>query len=148
MSLSLSLFFLIHFVLSHGLYIFLIVLSHIHITRYIVIVHLLVCLSCHVFFCFSFSLCPSVSLSLCLSPIVFGFLSSFFPFSLSYISFFLFFFNSFSLSFYFPSFPLCLSVSICLSLSLSVSMSPFVNVCPIPFSLSQCLRSSHHVLSL
>ena len=137
-SVSLSLFFLNSFCfVSWSLYISH-RLSHIHITRYIVIVHLFVCLSCHVFFCFSFSfsLCPSVSLSLCLSPIVFGF----FLF-LSFLSFLYFFLSVFlSLIFLFLSiFFLSLSVSLYRSASLSICLN-------VPFC--ECVSHSFFIVSM
>ena len=138
LSLSLSLLSLNSFCLSHGLYIISSSLSHSHHDTLSLSTYLF-CFSCHVFFCFSFSMCPSDSLFL--SPIF----SVLFPFLCFFVlSWFLFFFHSF-LSLFFP-----LSLSFCvdlpLSLSLSVSMSPFYECVPIPFSLSQCLRNVHHVL--
>ena len=80
----------------------------------------------------------------------FLFLSFLFPFYISFLYFFQSFFLSFihfSRSFDFLSFPLCLPVSICLSLSICLNV-PFCECVSHSFSLSQCLRSSHHVLSL
>ena len=106
-------------------------------SRYIVIVHLFVCLSCHIFFCFSFSVCPSACLSL--SPNFSVFLPSFI--FLFYIYFFRFFFLSFfhsCLSFFFF---LSLSVSICLSLCLNGPLYECVSHCCFIVSMSQKFSS-------